>query len=362
MMRARLLAACAIVAAGCGGSPKMASRPKSEVPPSPYVDGRPTTSLRLQARDAGVVLRHGGCPGDCDGTGARDVWVFEDQGSYYMHYDAAGPKGWLAALAVSKDLVHWDKRGPVLDFGAAGDDDSASASYGVAIRSGADWHLFYVGARTVANLPGLIPSVPYVTMKAHAKSPTGPWLKQNEVVPFRPKPGTYYADTASPGYVVEHGGEYLQFFSAAAFQGNMLKRTIGIARAKHLDDTWIVDAAPALPADEQIENTSLYFESANLKWFLFTDHVGFLPGAPEFTDAIWVYWSNDLEHWDPKHKAVVLDSSSSTWSKGVIGLPSVVKVGERLAVFYDGLAGNGTEHIGRDIGLAWLDLPLVSPE
>ncbi len=46
----------------------------------------------------------------CDILGARDVWVFEDKGTYYMHYDAAGPKGWLSSLAISKDLIKWEKK------------------------------------------------------------------------------------------------------------------------------------------------------------------------------------------------------------------------------------------------------------
>ena len=54
-----------------------------------------------------------------------------------------------------------------------------------------------------------------------------------------------------------------------------------------------------------MENSSLYFEPANRTWFLFTNHVG-LDGF-EYTDAVWVYWSKDLNHWDPAHKAVVLD-------------------------------------------------------
>lgn len=33
--------------------------------------------------------------------------------TYYMHYDAAGPKGWLAALATSKDLIPVGRLGTV---------------------------------------------------------------------------------------------------------------------------------------------------------------------------------------------------------------------------------------------------------
>ncbi|MCA9430825.1 MAG: glycoside hydrolase family 99-like domain-containing protein, partial [Candidatus Omnitrophica bacterium] len=70
-----------------------------------YRDGRPTAKWRMEAKDQGVVLRHGDGPNQCDIYGARDVWVFESEGKYYLHYDAAGPTGWLCSLAVSDDLV-----------------------------------------------------------------------------------------------------------------------------------------------------------------------------------------------------------------------------------------------------------------
>ena len=75
-------------------------------PGMPYEDGRPHATRRMDAEDHGVVLRHGGGPRQCDTLGARDVWVYESEGAYYMHYDAAGPEGWLCALATSKDLLH----------------------------------------------------------------------------------------------------------------------------------------------------------------------------------------------------------------------------------------------------------------
>jgi len=58
---------------------------------------------------------------------------------------------------------------------------------------------------------------------------------------------------------------------------------------------------------------------------------------------------------------VVLDPSNCSWSKAVVGLPSVLKHGNRLAIFYDGVADDSTSHMRRDVGLAWLDLPLQPP-
>jgi len=322
-----------------------------------YPDGRPSAAYRLEAKDHGVILKHGDGPGKCDMLGARDVWVYEDKGTYYMHYDGAGPKGWLCCLATSTNLVDWAKKGPVLDFGKTGEEDSASASYGVTYFDGTSWHMYYLGTPHVSPAPDLIPSFPYLTMKAKGSSAAGPWTKQPEVVPFRIKPGTYYSATASPGHIIKQGDDYLMFFSASTH--NPTLRTLSIARTRDLNGRWTVDATPIVPLAEQIENSSLYFEPANQTWFLFTNHIGLEGG--EYTDAVWVYWTKDLNIWNAADKAVVLDGRNCAWSRKCIGLPSVLKVGNRLAIIYDGPGGASKSHMKRDVGLAWLDLPLIPP-
>lgn len=354
-MKAQIFLAAIIVAS--------AAESGFAAPPAAYPDGRPQASLRLEAKDQGVVLRHGAGPNQCDYLGARDVWVWQADNTYYLHYDGAGPRGWLACLATSQDLVHWQCRGPVLDFGATNHSDSASASYGTTYFDGRRWHMFYLGTPHTTPAPDYIPAFPYLTMKAEGASPAGPWTKQYEVTPFRVKPNSYYSGCASPGYIVRQAGEYLMFFSAST--AGPILRTISLARTHDLNGPWIIASEPLLPVTEQVENSSLYFEKQNQTWFLFTDHVGIADGL-EYTDAIWVYWSQDLTHWDPAHKAVVLDSRNCQWSKHIIGLPSVVPAGRRLAIVYDGQAADPIpagvkSHMNRDIGLAWLELPLIPP-
>ena len=330
------------------------------VPPATYVDGRPQATLRLEAQDQGVILKHGGGPGGCDVLGAREAIVFADQGTFYLHYDGAGPKGWLASLATSKDLVHWEKHGPILDLGQPGSPDSASASAPWVIHEGKWWHMFYLGTPNVTPAPEFIPSAPYLTLKARSRSPAGPWEKQYTAVPFTTQPGTYYSATAAPGCIVKHHGEFLMFFSPSSMAPGF-KRTLGIARAKDLDGPWKVSAEPILPPAEQVENSSLYYERKIETWFLFTNHIGINERDEEFTDTVWVYWSQDLERWNPKNKAVVLDGRNCSWSKECIGMPSVINVGKRLGVLYDAPGGDSISHMKRDLGLAWLDLPLTIP-
>lgn len=312
-----------------------------------YPQGWPTPKYRLDAVDGGVVLKHGDGPNRCDELGARDVWVWKHAGIYYMHYDGAAPKGWLTCLATSKDLVNWTKHGAVLDLGEKGRPDSATASYGTTFWDGHKWQMFYLGSPNCSPPPDRVPMSPYLCLKAESDSPSGPWHKQYDVTPLRL--GGMNTVNASPGYIIHTGDEYRMFFSGAGY--------IGIARTRNLDASWQMDPQPALPARERIENTTIYFEPASQTWWLFTNHIG--DGS---TDAVWVYWTKDLEHWNTDDKAVVLDGRNCTWSKTIIGLPSVVKVGRRLALFYDGNPDPKDKwHMNRDIGLAWLNLPLVPP-
>jgi hypothetical protein len=40
----------------------------------------------------------------------------------------------------------------------------------------------------------------------------------------------------------------------------------------------------------------------------------------------------------------------------------VIRVKDRLAMLYDAPGNNSVDHMRRDIGLAWLKLPLVLPD
>lgn len=360
--------------------------PPNYVPPV-YADGRPAAPYALYAEDFGPVFRHGSGPDGCDRFGAREASIVFHDGRYHLFYDGAGPTGWLACVAVSDDLRTWSRRGPVLSLGKPGERDAGSASAPWFYHEGDTWHMFYLGAPYNSGGEDKVPVPPYWTCKARAKSLLGPWEKQ-DVIPFSTCANSYRTLVTSPGCVIRHEGEYLQFFSStnsptstrdakelsreellALFNQvstpgcrTPYHRTLGLARTRDLNAPWTCDPEPVFPTTEQVENSSLYYEPANGYWFLFTNHIGMDPQTQvEYTDAIWVYWSKDPLRWDRRNKAVVLDGSNCRWSPTVIGMPSVLKVGDRLAIFYDAHEGPTTGHMNRDIGLAWLSLPLQPP-
>jgi predicted GH43/DUF377 family glycosyl hydrolase len=333
-----------------------------------YRDRRPTASLRLPAVDEGIVLRFGAGPGGCDALGAREASVVADGGRFVLFYDGAAEDGWRACGATSTDLRSWERHGPVLDLGAEGRDDSVAACSPWVVHDGERWHMFYVGSRNlwVGSLqPGWpterVPSLPYLTLKAVADDLLGPWRKDYACVPYRTRPGTFYATGASAGATLRAGDEYLQFFSGQAWEGDALLRTLGLARTADLDGAWSVDDEPLLAPTEQIENSSVYRDRETGTYYLFTNHIGIDDDGLEFTDAVWVYWSDDPTRWDPDRKAVVLDGDNCSWSSACIGMPTVTEADGRLALLYDAPGGASKSHVGRHIGLAWLDLPLRVP-
>ncbi|WP_439581669.1 hypothetical protein [Dyadobacter bucti] len=323
-----------------------------------YPDGRPAATRRIECRDQGIVLQYGDGKDSCDVYGAREAVLNKVGNTYYLFYDGAGKDGWKACLATSTDLQNWQKKGAILDLGDPTKMDAKSASSPWVIKDKDTWHMFYLGTPNATPAPDRVPAFPYLTMKAKAASLEGPWAKQYDVQPFTTKPNTFYAVTASPGFIVKHNNEYLQFFSGSAQDGKVVKRTVGIARTKNLDGSWDVMENPIVPLDEQIENSSLYFDKDQKMWYLFTNHIGINEKGTEFTDAIWVYWTKDIYHWQKENKAIVLDKQNCSWSKGAIGMPTVIQTGNKLALLYDAAQGESISHMKRNIGLAWIALPV----
>jgi len=84
--------------------PSANAGPASDIKAKVYSDGRPSAHLRMDAKDQGVILKHGDGPGQCDIYGAREALIFKENDIYHLFYDGAGPPGWRACLATSKDL------------------------------------------------------------------------------------------------------------------------------------------------------------------------------------------------------------------------------------------------------------------
>jgi len=344
--------------------------------------------------DRGIILRRSrkGEPFyPIDGVCIREAMLHRVNGSYYLVYDAFGSSEIAdqvrVCMAKSENLTDWIKLGPKLEPTGMtlGDTPLRYADYNCAcspwfLQEDGKWYIFYIGSCG----SGVVPLTPYTSLLATADNFEGPWQKQNTqnkknnhvLIPL--KKDSYYEETACSGHVLRNpkwrgeqdteNKKYMMFFGAAAYRPE-LERCIGIARTNELtasgdwDDPegnfWQVDEQPIIPASHDVENTSIYYEPANQTYFLFTNHID---ETNCYTDAIWVYWTKDLDCWNPENRAVVIDAGVSSWAKGAIGMPTVLKIdAHTLALVYDGVEGMGRGHLDRDIGLAYISLPLFPP-
>ncbi|MBM7563106.1 family 43 glycosylhydrolase [Paenibacillus sacheonensis] len=308
------------------------------------------------------VLKHGDT--DADIQGAREPFLFQHEGRFYLHYDGNGTRDWGCTLAVSDDLYHWDKKGRMLQAGEEGDTDHGGACYGPTFLFDGKWYMYYVSVANTSGAPWFVPALPYRTGLATADRPDGPWTKATTNLFTLGAPGSWNEGCICAPYLVREGETFYAFYSGSNMGPNF-KRTIGLLTASSPEGPWTDSEGPILPLDENLENPSLYYEPACGLWFMFVNHVGNNEEGVEFTDAVWVYWSESLTEWNAENKAVVLDAANIPWVKQVVGLPACLVDGDKLWIAFDASDGTIHEnlhgHSNRDIGLSYFDLPLRSP-
>lgn len=139
-------------------------------------------------------------------------------------------------------------------------------------------------------------------------------------------------------------------------------RTSAIARTRDLDKSWNIEPEPIFPLTEYVENSSVFFDEKTKTGFLFTNPVGIHSKKEEYTDTIGVYRAKDANKWNADHKAVAINGSNRIGGTGAIGMPTVIRVGNKLAMLYEATEGSSTLHMQRSINLTWMDLPLQLPQ
>ena len=343
--------------------------------------------------DKGIVLQPD-APGEAwhplDGGGIREAILTPADGGWYLNYDGAAPGArpdsyWNACQAFSTDLTHWEKLGANLLSGALVHPDGSediykdfrSASSPWSIFADGKWYHYYVGADHTS--PDGTPAFLYSTLLATSETMRGAWHKdcdepghEKHVCFPAGMPGSWDDCTVSPGVVLENPRwradparekRWMMLYSGCC--SGYTRRGLGIARTddlaaaddfnKQTGDFWQKDPLPVLPPEDDIENTSVFYEASSGLYWLFTNHIY----DNAYTNSVWVYWSRDPNCWDAENKAVAVDASVSSWAKGAIGMPSVVqKDADTLTLLYDAVPGSGTGHLGRSIGAVEIALPL----
>ena len=91
----------------------------------------PIAPYRTPYKYPELVLRATGKKSDFDGVSVDDPIVFRDQGRFYMLYIGFEGTGYQTGIAMSRDLLHWERVAPV----GPRDPNSAYTKYNLAISS-----------------------------------------------------------------------------------------------------------------------------------------------------------------------------------------------------------------------------------
>jgi predicted GH43/DUF377 family glycosyl hydrolase len=174
------------------------------------------------------VLRPTHCAGDFDSDMVDCPQVLRWGDRWLMQYTGFDGAKYRIGIALSDDLVHWDRAGTILDAGGEGEWDYGSSGGGWLIEHDGWWYLFYCGF----PLPG------------YEVGPGGTGLAKGRDIhrlqklpgaPFlRPSPGNEWdSGGIYKAAVYEIGGRFVMFYNAKDRQANWIEQT-GLATSSDL--------------------------------------------------------------------------------------------------------------------------------
>jgi len=233
----------------------------------------------------GVVLSGSGNEGDFDSVLVDCPHVFRmpDDNCWYMTYVGHDGVGYRTGLARSKDLLHWEKLGMILDMGSS------------------------AGAWDRHNAGGYI-----VRDQSWGNAPT----------------------------LHKHNGKYVMLYlgsSEPGYENGTI--AIGLATASCISGPWEKHPDPVLtPLDNELERGAI--------WKIFVlpidgHYVSFFP-AGKFADAghewMSMAYSDDLIHWRREESNPVLkaslDQGGRAWGERQTGDCEVVRIGSTWVMVY----------------------------
>ena len=234
-----------------------------------------------------LVLSASDRSGEYDSESVDCPFVFRHEGRFYMTFVAFDGKGYQTGLALSPDLIQWEKEGAILK-----------------------------------------------------RDPSSPVLKYNVAMNWIMRENGLY----SPGELIKVGGDYLGAYHAYPGQGyEQGAAVIGLCRSKDLQH-WEAGPPVLMPSDgAEWEHGGLY-KPCLLKdgdtYYLFYN-------AKNRTEGPWqektgVAMSKDLKTWTRYEKnPIIQNGGAGSPDERFASDPCVLQDGKRWAFYYFGLDAKG---------------------
>ena len=251
------------------------------------------------------VLTGSGREGDFDSRAVDCPNVFSHNGKYYMTYIGFDGEGYQTGLAVSDDLLRWEKKGAILRRGTHMEWDSVGMA-GTAVLTDRDlyggnrlrkwrgryWMLYHAyprnGYEEGSAEIGLAWTEDENLMEWHFHGePVFSWRDGADWE----KGGLYKAD------FLEHGGLFYLFYNAKDREYGDWTEQTGAAVSDDLIHWRRLSDRPVLPVDRQswdsrfASDPQVFYDPAEKQWVMFYYGLGDLSAC----DGVAV--SEDLLHW-----------------------------------------------------------------
>ena len=183
------------------------------------------------------ILEPSGKEGDFDRYGVDNMRICRHNGKFYCFYIGFDGSGYRTALAVSEDLLNWEKKGVVLDAGSGRPWDTNGRAiscllcdvdlYGnrELIKHNGKYWLFYhaypgVGYEVGAAANGIAWSTDEELLE---------WHCEEEPVFTKGALGCWDGDGMYSTWIVPHDGKYLLYYNGKKYTENAWNEQVGVA-------------------------------------------------------------------------------------------------------------------------------------
>ncbi len=325
-MRAALAVSLSCLLAGC------TSYRDFELPAPPGLPSDP--AIRWQVRPDPVLPR--GAPGDLDSVDALNPSVVFSEGLYFNFYSGWDGRRWRTGLALSRDGVHWQKRGAVLAPDPSTWEGDYIAANGSALLVDGMFYYWYQAGRP-----------PRIGL---AVSPDGlRWQKHpHPVLPLGPR-GAWDERAVADPYVLRLGDHFYMFYLG---EDRARRQRLGVARSRDgirwqkLRTNPVLELGEPGSFDEVGLGEPAVWASHGWYWMLYTGR------DRREQRRIGLARSRDGVRWQRVSSRPVFQAPAS-WASAVICDPTVLwQAGELLVWFGAGDRPRPDEYLNGQIGLA----------
>lgn len=314
------------------------------------------------------ILTPSGVPGSFDCYGVDNMRICRHNGKFYCFYIGFDGKGYRTALATSEDLLHWEKKGVVLDTGSGNPWDTNGRAissllcdidlYGnrELIRYDGKYWMFYhaypgVGYEVGAAANGLAWTTDENLLEWHCEP--APVFEKGEE-------GCWDGGGLYSTWIVPHKDRFLLYYNGKESTEGIWHEQVGVAFSDSLRDWKRYEQNPVLKVtpnhwDSRFScGQHVLFDSKKNQWVMF--YCGF--DGIHAQDGVAV--SADMLHWKKCSEPILPVGASGALDSTHAHKPCIIYHNDALYHFYCSVRPTATEEERQRFGHEYRCLTVAS--